>query len=1367
MKRILLLTLLLIGHISFSHLKSQTLSDDDIHQKLQLISDSIDIYQEQGNAQKVLSVCEDGIIFLSNNDLYYTPPACMLNLIAGESCMSLGNYYKAKKYFYTSFIFDEFYDFGIGVYQTIAESASTNDNISDFKALLDFAKSDTIYFNLLATDPDKLGYILNELALDDFNKGEFQSAIYFFELELCLLDALGKTGNEDYLGIIPIEIICITQLGNYELAKSIADYYLDLVEVSKGNKTIVYAEALQTKAYVEKELGNYNKEIELYNESLSLIESIKGKNNMDYIRCLSKIGLAYQRKDDNYIEWLKICLESEKLLELTADATIDDKLINLQYISNIFDLMGDNANSLNYAEKAFGLLETEGQTSNVNYAIALSNLSMVLCNNHSYIKAIEIGEKAVYIFSQIYRTYTQEQSYRQAISTLSSVYFESGNIEKAISTLRPLLSEDVPDDENKLIDFHRIATFYQRAGLNIQLKECLDASLRLAERIEGKKSALYADALLFAATIQEKDGDAVLMLQEAANIYLQLYGENSEGYIRIQKQLSLTGTRYKTFDSKKDMQDSLLDNYKNLYGEDNRKYLHEYVNMLRINGEQFIVAKDIENLYYTTLQLDSLSQNIRTLFSGNDDLYIFTRNTLAQMVIDCYEMTADTTFYNKGVEIQNEVVNLALSLYGKNNIKYINQIANLAYIKSCISNLYYLTHQDESDTIHNLFFKKEQGPSEAWEYYESTLISKCYVEIQELQRQVVDYYIQFGGCESSKYAQACNDLAAYYLQEISNFPISDIFMSFHEQGDVVQSNLDSKLRNAELLLVTALDIYKRAMDFESAADILINLCILYEESHEDVKLFRTLNENFKLWKDNTLKQMSLMTADEKSQMVFDDSWQAEIAYYSSRAYYKSKQKTYNSKFAELSYDVQLLTKGLLLKSEIALRDLILDTGDSIIINKFNRLSDIKKLLSNSQKESDRDALNREYQQLERLLMKESELYGNYLHGFSYTFNDVKASLGKNDVAIEFATTRHYENVSWFPEYFALVLKHDYSSPKVIPIKNEFNSDSIYQQVWEPLFEEIKGAENVYFSPTHDLNNLPLESAKMPDGSYISDLGINFYRVSSTREIIRQHRTDAYKTVVLYGGLNYDTDVETLITSDAEERSKGLRGIGNMSDDIENDLRRGNIIWKYLNGTKIEVEDIEKVALNLGIKTKLFSASNGTESTLKNLSGKKTDIIHIATHGFYIKPFDSKNEENQMERSGLALAGANNKQKGKALPKGVDDGILTADEISRLDLRGTDLIVLSACETGLGDVTGEGVYGLQRGFKKAGVNSIVMSLWKVDDDATRLLMTDFYNHLFSGYPKIEALKKAQTYVRMQKGYEDPYYWSGFILLDGLN
>ena len=157
--------------------------------------------------------------------------------------------------------------------------------------------------------------------------------------------------------------------------------------------------------------------------------------------------------------------------------------------------------------------------------------------------------------------------------------------------------------------------------------------------------------------------------------------------------------------------------------------------------------------------------------------------------------------------------------------------------------------------------------------------------------------------------------------------------------------------------------------------------------------------------------------------------------------------------------------------------------------------------------------------------------------------------------------------------------------------------------------------------------------------------------------------------------------------------------------------------------------------------------------------------------------------------------------GRSLPEGVDDGILTAKEISRLDLRGLDLVVLSACQTGLGEITGDGVFGLQRGFKKAGANTLLMSLWSVDDDATRLLMTRFYENYISGMTKMESLREAQTYVRdyviektvtvgsgkwpitaMEKEqarkrkpqtvvrkirpYADPRYWAAFILLDAL-
>jgi CHAT domain-containing protein len=167
---------------------------------------------------------------------------------------------------------------------------------------------------------------------------------------------------------------------------------------------------------------------------------------------------------------------------------------------------------------------------------------------------------------------------------------------------------------------------------------------------------------------------------------------------------------------------------------------------------------------------------------------------------------------------------------------------------------------------------------------------------------------------------------------------------------------------------------------------------------------------------------------------------------------------------------------------------------------------------------------------------------------------------------------------------------------------------------------------------------------------------------------------------------------------------------------------------------------------------------------------------LATHGFVIdtqqkaegnKFVESTNAYSQKESymmwAGLLMAGANNVWQGKFSLENVEDGVLTADEISRLDLSNTKLAVLSACETARGKIDPvDGVYRLQRALKMAGVQTIVMSLWKVQDEATSMLMTQFYTYLTSGVERHQALWKAMMDVR--KKYKDPYYWTGFVMLD---
>lgn len=195
-----------------------------------------------------------------------------------------------------------------------------------------------------------------------------------------------------------------------------------------------------------------------------------------------------------------------------------------------------------------------------------------------------------------------------------------------------------------------------------------------------------------------------------------------------------------------------------------------------------------------------------------------------------------------------------------------------------------------------------------------------------------------------------------------------------------------------------------------------------------------------------------------------------------------------------------------------------------------------------------------------------------------------------------------------------------------------------------------------------------------------------------------------------------------------------------------------------------------------IKVSVFEGNAANEESCKALNGNSPDILHLATHGFVIDTPQRaegnkfvastsvySQKDSYMMWAGLMLAGGNNIWQGKFSLTNVEDGILTADEISRLDLRNTKLVVLSACETARGKIDPvNGVYGLQRAFKMAGVETIVMSLWKVQDDATSMLMTKFYTYLTDGLDKHQALWKAMMDVR--DIYKDPYYWAGFIMLD---
>lgn len=219
----------------------------------------------------------------------------------------------------------------------------------------------------------------------------------------------------------------------------------------------------------------------------------------------------------------------------------------------------------------------------------------------------------------------------------------------------------------------------------------------------------------------------------------------------------------------------------------------------------------------------------------------------------------------------------------------------------------------------------------------------------------------------------------------------------------------------------------------------------------------------------------------------------------------------------------------------------------------------------------------------------------------------------------------------------------------------------------------------------------------------------------------------------------------------------------------------NATWPDLPGTAFEVKQIKKLFDQNRIINTSYVQEIATEENLKSLDGLSPKVLHIATHGFFLPQQDITYNKTAAEpgymyssptdpllRSGLILAGGNYAWGGKTLPNGAEDGIATAYEISQLDLSNTELVVLSACESALGDIRGrEGVFGLQRAFKMAGVKKMIVSLWQVPDKETAELMTSFYSHWMKGKSLSQAFYLAQS--AMRKKYA-AFYWAAFILVE---
>ena len=722
--------------------------------------------------------------------------------------------------------------------------------------------------------------------------------------------------------------------------------------------------------------------------------------------------------------------------------------------------------------------------------------------------------------------------------------------------------------------------------------------------------------------------------------------------------------------------------------------------------------------------------------------------TISKMYLD--GITADLADYYFNI---NDYQN-ALKYYEKSGSKY-GVAKSLAALGDYLKAIGFLKKQIENDkggyiTI-SLDVEQRNGPYDTW---------LC---------DLASYYNQLGQYDNALMYEGKH-------RKMSRFESAK---SYYNQGVAYVGKI--QLDSAICYLLKAEEIYRIQHQSKQHAFVLAKLLSCYLHTGEYDKIEYYIDELIKSASNDLLSSFSDLTYNERSKYIelYSRLLGEQIPMY---MYYVPTDK-----LEALAYDALLLIRGALLNSENNLRRVINERHDASLNKIWEELKADRYILS---KEIEKDSLSRKLNvdslqkviySLEDSLIVKCKEYGDITRSMKLKWKDIQQHLAPNDIALEFLS---------FPinndsvVYVALSLRKDSEYPKMITLFEEKQltgfPDSLHYQckemtdlVWKPLIPELEGVKNIYFSPSGALYNIGIE--------YLPGMeDYNIYRLSSTRELVTGGKTKTKNRAVLYGGLNYDARFEKSVIEKSivmldeifKERAN-VRGMG---------LRGGK---EYLEHTKEEIDIIAEEFDKVKWECLIDSAAMGTEESFKALSGKNIGCLHIATHGFYYAKEDADNarykfmlidndmisaEDKALTRSGLLMSGANHILEDEELPDNVEDGILTAKEIADIDLRGLNLVVLSACQTGLGDISqGEGVFGLQRGFKKAGANSILMSLWEVNDEATQILMTQFYKNLVSGQSKRQSLYSAQKYLREYNNgrFNEPKYWAAFILLDGID
>ena len=951
---------------------------------------------------------------------------------------------------------------------------------------------------------------------------------------------------------------------------------------------------------------------------------------------------------------------------------------------------------------------------------------------------------------------------------------------------------------------NNLAIYYTNKGMYTQAEPLFIKVSTIRKSVYGENHLSYATSLNNLAFLYQKQGryiEAEPVLLKSLQIEKSILGSDNSDYLDSYEMLGFLYENLNKYDYALKVFNEVLQTRKN---NKNKSYIVTFSNIIRVKCS---IDDDIDYDYLENLCKKYLSET-ENILGKKDPFYLIGLFYLASF----YEHNNVLYLAEKKYE---EIIDIK-----KNILK--EDINSIYPTYESLANIYNEEGNYQlAERIHQFVLdKKVENNLSKYEIARSyNNLATVYMNQFKYNLALSNYLLAIeliekeNSLERQDYATYLNNIGLLYIK-LEKYEVAENYLF---KALEIHEKISGQFSNGYLMVCSNLGALYEKLDRCKDAESYYLISINNSQNKNSANFkdrFLNLSKVYQCLNDIDNEKKYLIKSSEffinnLSSIIYNYSnYQTELILndiINSKNFPLSflNRNTKDKEIARVALNEELILKNLSVKNQNRIKNYIKKSNNDTLKMTYIEYIQNKKILL---KLNELDKLNRpkEYdelvlktEELEKYLVQNSKVFSHNKILTPITFNQIYNQFKNDEIFINIVSYNYYDKgITDSILYSAFILKKDSKFPQFIPLFEEKQLNTILEQnknlsdrskidinyqekalsnlLLKPLENELKGISTIYLSLsglTHQINvaALPVNENQTFGQKY------KIHILNSPSELIDYTATSFDKKekldFILYGGIDYDKKINISPTD---------RNLAHFDEEIKAlQTRSGISSFGYLSATKNEIENISTLANKSNLKAIIFEDRNATEESIKQLDGRTIPfVLHLATHGFFFpdpviessndklfiegKSKIFKSSDDPMMRSGLVFSGANKYWGQSNENQAEDDGILTANEISNLDLSACQLVVLSACETGLGEVKGsEGVFGLQRAFKMAGVKNIIMSLWKVPDTQTAELFNIFYSECFAGKTIHEAFKMAQS--KMKEKYS-PYYWAGFVLLE---